>query len=372
MTVRKIVVLSLALGLVAAACGDATTTTTTTAPPRTTGAPLTTASGVPDDWPQKLVFGFIPSERAAELQRNIQPFMDRLAADLGIEVEGVVTADYTGLVVAMGTGDVDLGAFGPVGYIQAQEQFPNVRAFIQSIRFGAATYHGQWFTNDPSICDEPPQDGALENVDGDVVMVSPFEAVALQVGVAFDEVGDQIQDSQEDGTPIAFGQACMAGLDKVAGRKVAFTTPTSTSGAVFPQLQLINLGLDIEQDIEYSYLGSNDDTVAAVYAGDFDIGVSWDDARRNLRNEPGHADVGRKVIVFNITGEIPNDVVAIRDELPASLREAVYASIEAYLGTEEGEAVFDLIYGWTDIREAKEADFDIVREARDKLRTAGE
>jgi phosphonate transport system substrate-binding protein len=139
---------------------------------------------------------------------------------------------------------------------------------------------------------------------------------------------------------------------------------------VFPQLQLFNLGIDIENDLEYSYLTSHDATVAAVYNGDFDIGLSFDDARRSLREEK--TDVGEKVIVFNITDDIPNDVVAVRGGLPESLQAAVFEWTKTYLGTEEGEAIFDEIYGWTDIRLARDEDFDVVREAAVKLGVAEE
>ena len=290
--------------------------------------------------------------------------MDYLSEAIGIEVEGVVTADYNGLVVAMGAGQADFGAFGPFGYVQASDQYPTLEVFIQSIRFGAATYHGQWFTNDASICDAEPVPGALENQDGEIVMVDPFDAVALQVGVAFGDSGKEAE-TLEDGTPVDFGTACMASLDKVVGKNVAFTSATSTSGAVFPQLQLLNAGIDIENDITYSYLGSHTDTVAAVYNGDADVGLSFDDARRNIRTD--NPDVGSKVIVFNITEEIPNDVVVARGELPDDLIQAVYDATAAFLETEDGVALFDEIYGWTDIRPAVESDFDIVREAAAKL-----
>ena len=74
-------------------------------------------------------------------------------------------------------------------------------------------------------------------------------------------------------------------------------------------------------------------------------------------------DVGDDVVVFAITDEIPNDVVAIRSALPEDLKAAIYDAIEAFLATEEGEAIFDAVYGWTDIRPATESDFDIVRAA---------
>ncbi|MCH2412528.1 MAG: PhnD/SsuA/transferrin family substrate-binding protein, partial [Acidimicrobiales bacterium] len=99
-------------------------------------------------WPEKITFGFVPSQEQEQLQDDIQPFMDVLSEALGIEVEGFVTTDYTGLVTAMGTGQADLGAFGPFGYTLAKDQFGGIEPLIMSVRYGAATYHGQWFTND--------------------------------------------------------------------------------------------------------------------------------------------------------------------------------------------------------------------------------
>lgn len=387
---RSLIALLAALVLVLAACastgdddttttagddgGTEETTTTTSADDDMDEETTTTASDddmddgddeAMGDWPERIVYGFVPSDQAEELGDDIQPYMDFLSAELGIEVEGVVTPDYNGLVVAMGAGQADFGAFGPFGYVQAKEQYPTLEVLIQSIRFGSATYHGQWFTNDPSICEEEPVPGALENADGEVVMVDPFEAVALQVGVDFDDDGNKVQETLDDGTEVDLGRACMASLENVVGKDVAFTSASSTSGAVFPQLQLLNAGIDPEEDITYSYLGSHPDTVAAVYNGDFDIGLSYDDARRELRED--NPDVGSEVIVFNITDEIPNDVVVARGELPDDLKQAVYDATEAFLSTDEGVELFDEIYSWTSIRPAEESDFDIVRQAAEEL-----
>lgn len=380
MTVRKLLGALAVFALVVAACGDSVNPTTTTAAPPATEPPTTVETTAPTepppttldpmaDWPDEIVFGFIPSERQEELATNIIPFMDFLSEELGIEVEGVVTADYNGLVVAMGTGQADFGAFGPFGYVQAKDQYPDIEVLIQSIRFGSDLYHGQWFTNDASICDEAPVPGALENENGVPTLKGPTEVAALQVGWGFGDAGLE-PEILDDGTPVDPGLACTASLDKVVGKKVAFTSSTSTSGAVFPQLQLLTIGIDIENDISYEYLGSHDNAVAAVYNGDFDIGLSFDDARRSLRRD--NPDVGSKVIVFNITDDIPNDVVAVAGTVPDSLSDAIFDAIAKYLATEEGEAVLDEIYGWTDIRRATESDFDIVREAAEKLGVTGD
>ncbi|MEM9466914.1 MAG: PhnD/SsuA/transferrin family substrate-binding protein, partial [Actinomycetota bacterium] len=266
------------------------------------------ASDVPADWPESIVFGFVPSQDQAELQDDIQPFIDVLSGALGIEVEGVVTTDYTGLVTSMGTGQTDLGAFGPFGYVLAQQQFGNLEAIIQSIRFGSATYHGQWYTNDPSICQEGTlQSGtALINDGGDIVQVDALEAVALQVGIAFGDDGKEFTDTTDDGTAISPGSSCIGDLSAVAGNTVAFTSESSTSGYIFPAVQLTDLGIDPTSGITPVFAGGHDGAVTAVYNGDATFGLSFDDARRNIRNE--NPDVGEQVIVFNITEEIPNDV----------------------------------------------------------------
>ena len=195
MKARSLLALLLTLGLLASGCSD--------------DGGSTAGDGT---WPDSITFGFVPSSEQEALQDNIQPFMDVLSEALGIEVEGVVTTDYTGLVTAMGTGKADLGAFGPFGYTLAQQQFGNMEVLIQAIRYGSATYHGQWMTNDSSLCDTAPESGtALENTDNGVVQVGALETVALQVGVYFGDSGKALGESVDAGD-VSPGTSCMADL----------------------------------------------------------------------------------------------------------------------------------------------------------------
>ena len=220
-------------------------------------------------------------------------------------------------------------------------------------------------TNDPSLCETAPESAtALENSDEGIVQVGALEAVAFQVGAYFGDAGKALGETVDAGD-VSPGTSCMADLTKVAGKRVAFTSESSTSGYLFPALQLIEAGIDPVNDITPIFTGGHDAAVVAVYNGDADIGVSYDDARRSLRKEK--VDVGEKVIVFNITAEVPNDVVAASAMLPDSLQTAIYDAIYAYLETDEGEAVFDETYGWTSIRRAVDSDFDVVRTAAEAL-----
>ena len=97
-------------------------------------SPATTVAETLD----KITFGFIPSAEQTDLQDNIQPLMKVLSDGLGIEVEGFVTSDFSGLLVAMGAGQADIGAFNTLGYVNALNVFPKrIEAVAKVVRYGS-------------------------------------------------------------------------------------------------------------------------------------------------------------------------------------------------------------------------------------------
>lgn len=371
MRFRKAIALLFAFAMVVAACGDDDTpatpetvvvtsivevpgeTVTVEVPGETVTSiveVLVTEPPAPvdpkADWPQTLVFGFVPSQEVEELKDDVDAFAAVLSEALGIRVVGVVTTDYTGLGVAMGTGQADLGAFGPAGFVLASRAFENLELLAQSERFGDATYHGQWFTNDATICGAAgTREGTFYYDDsGAVISVAPDETPALQVG--WDFVDGVLGPNLDFGRPTACAEAVP--ISVVAGKIIAFTTETSTSGFIFPTLQLRAAGVSDDQYTSI-FAGGHDASVTAVYDGTADIGISFDDARRTIRRLEGKADVGEKVIVFNITARVANDVIAIRSDLPDNLKEALFTAMSDYIKTEEGQLVMDELYSWTDL-----------------------
>jgi phosphonate transport system substrate-binding protein len=77
--------------------------------------------------------------------------------------------------------------------------------------------------------------------------------------------------------------------------------------------------------------------------------------------------VGEKVVAIGITDEIPNDVVAVRSDLPEDMKAKIYTILKEYISTDEGYAVMDEIYGWTDIVEADNSEFDVVKQAAEEF-----
>jgi phosphonate transport system substrate-binding protein len=334
-----------------------------TAPATTTTQATTTTTEDPRaDWPTELIFGFVPSREAEELQDNVDVLAQILADALDLDVRGIVSTDYTALGVALGTGQIQIGALAPANYVLASRQYPTIELLAQSVRFGSSTYHAQYFTNDPSICGADPVEGAFEYDDaGNVIAVGPTDTPALQVGWNADGTRDMA---------VSAGLACPEPVDLsvIEGGNMAFGTETSTSGYIFPVLELNGAGLTQDVDYQSFYSGSHDNSVLAVYNGDSSFGVSFDDARRNVRND--FPDVGEKVIVFNITAPIANDVIAVDSNLPQSLKDAIFQALADYIATDEGREVMDSIYSWTDLTRADDitrASFALIERAIDEL-----
>ena len=364
--VKKSLLLLLCLALVVAACGGTAEetveeTVAEESETETLETPATTAAPTLD----KITFGFVPSAEQAELLDNIQPLMKVLSDGLGIEVEGFVTSDYSGLLVAMGSGQADIGAFNTLGYVNALNAFPKrLEAVAKVVRYGSGSYHGTFWTNDVSVCKEAPVIGAFENIDGVQTLVtgtatSAPDVAALQVGWTFGDSG-LIPDGD-----ISPGYACEADLSVMVGEEVLFVEEGSTSGYLYPSLQLKNLGIDYQNDITQVFAGSHDGVIAGLYNGDAKFGVAYDDARRTLRKT--NNDVGEKVIAIGITAEIPNDVVAVRSDLPEDVKAKIYTILSEYIQTDEGLAVMDEIYGWTDIVPAVNSEFDVVKQAAEEF-----
>ena len=367
---KKSFLILLSLTLVLTACGGAAEEEVVEEPAvveevEPLDKPATTAAPVID----KIIFGFVPSAEQAELLDNIQPMMKVLSDGLGIEVAGIVTSDYSGLLVAMGSGQADVGAFATLGYVTAMNAFPTrFEAIAKSVRYGSGAYHGTWWTTDASVCKSTPGIGAFENIDGVATLVTgsetmPPDVKALQVGWG---VGDDgMIPEVRDGVTTSPGLVCEADLSVMLGEEVLFVEEGSTSGYLYPSLQLKNAGIDYRSDITQRYAGSHDGVIAGLYNGDAKFGVTYDDARRTLRKT--NPDVGEKVIAFGITDEIPNDVIAVRTDLPADLKQQIYDILATYIATDEGAAMMDEIYGWTDLVPAVNSEFDVVREAAEEF-----
>nr|WP_239056820.1 phosphate/phosphite/phosphonate ABC transporter substrate-binding protein [Wenzhouxiangella limi] len=292
-------------------------------------------------WPKELVLGLVPALEAEALVDNLEPLTDHLEEVLGIPVRSFVPQDYTGLVEALGSGRADIGMLPPFAAMLGQRRY-DIESILISVRRGETGYQSQWFTNDPAVCE-----GEIEYV-------------------------ERICESRQPGRENVMRKfaRCQGSLEAMRDESVAFVDPNSTSGFLFPAVQLREIGIDHQRDLNSLFVGGHDAAVLAVYGGDTRFGVSYDDARNMICNQ--YPDIGEKVIVFEDAPLIPNDGVQVRPGLPADLRQAV---IDAFIDLAESQAhlpddekVLWVLYEIDGFTPTPDGIYDPVRDAYELMR----
>jgi phosphonate transport system substrate-binding protein len=302
----------------------------------------TAACGTEDDpgddgaWPDKIVLGLVPSQEVDQLVEDAERLGELLAAELGIEVETHVATDYAALVIAMQTGQADVGMFGPIAMAQAAD-IAGANITLQSVRRGTATYHTQWFTNNPErFC-------------------------TSEVVRATNPEGNEFAycNGADSATEGPVGEDALALIEE--GESIIFVDPSSASGYYYPatQIQAVT-GIDPLAGIDAQFAGGHPGAVQAVYRGEYEIGVSFDDARNNLVEE--FDDIGDEVVVFAWSSEIPNDGVAIRSELPQDLQDAITQAFLTVIATPEGADAFFDVYSIEGLVPADLEAIDVARQ----------
>jgi phosphonate transport system substrate-binding protein len=170
-----------------------------------------------DKAPDTLRVALLPDENASQVIKNNEPLKTYLEKRLDVEVELVVTTDYSSMIEAMARGRLDLGYFGPLSYVLAQEK-SDIEPFaaLQEVKGEKPTYQSVFIGNPDTV----------------------------------------------------------KSLDDVAGRTVAWGDPASTSSHLIPKAMLAekaDLRVD-DGDYEEQHVGAHDAVALAVQNGNADAG----------------------------------------------------------------------------------------------------
>jgi phosphonate transport system substrate-binding protein len=262
------------------------------------------SQGVPNgEVPAKLTLGMVPSRETQRIVDSLEPFTEMLSERLLIPVDAFVSTNFVGLVEAIGTGRVDIGMFGPASLVQAVDDY-GAEVILATVRNGETSYKTQ------------------------------------------------------------FTVQCDSGIDSfddLAGKSIAFVDPASASGYQFPYVFLKNeYGIDANTDMSSIFAGSHDAAIIAVYNGDVDVAVSFNDAREGVQAD--YPDVMEKLCVLGYTVDIPNDGTVVRAGLDEDLVRNIQEAMIAIGETEEGKALLDEIFNGTGFGYVDPSVYDVVRE----------
>lgn len=259
--------------------------------------------------PETIIMGFVPSQESDTIADTIEPLAKKLSEELGedVEVEGRVMTNYTALVEAMGTNEVHIGFVPAFGYVLANQEH-EVEVLLKSERHGSGSYVAQYLVR---------SDSGLKT------------------------------------------------LADLKGKTWAFGDPTSTSGYLFPAVQIAK-EFDVENPEteffgESVQTGGHDNSAIAVYNGDADVATTFDDVRTTLVEE--YPDIMEALTVIKKTEEIPNDTISVTKELDDELVQKIKDVFLSFNDDEEMIAIMKEVYSWDAIIEADDSEYDVVREA---------
>jgi phosphonate transport system substrate-binding protein len=207
-------------------------------------------------------FGVEPYDTAPKLIPIYDHIGKLISEKLGCEVKVFVTTNYNAEIEAMRSDKLEIGEFGPLGYVLAHQ-------------------------------------------------VAKAQAVA-----AF---------GKPDGKPdtywaslVTYPSSGIKTVQDIKGHSFAFSDPTSTSGHLFPAYGLRKAGIDPDKDIRAIYAGSHTSSFEALYNKKVDAG-ELNSEQLESATQRGHYKEGDLVFLWK-SDPIPTDPIAVRGNLPEGFK----------------------------------------------------
>ncbi len=252
-----------------------------------------------------IVWSFVPSGESERVATGAQEVADLLHQKTGYYFKTNVATEYAGVIEAMGSNPptAHMASLATFAYVLAAEKGV-AQAALVSVRYGSAVYNGQIIVRKDS------------------------------------------------------------GITKLAdlrGKTFARPDPLSTSGWIIPMLTMKAAGINPDTDLARVVdAGSHDAVVAAVYNGDVDAGATFVDARTTLEKQ--HPDVMDKVVVINVSADIPNDGVQFIPSMPQEMKDKIVNALLEIAGTDAGKKALNTAYQWNSLKKIDDHFYDPFRQ----------
>ncbi len=252
-----------------------------------------------------IIWSFVPSGEMERVAAGAQSVADLLYEKTGLHISTNVATEYAGVIEALSSDppEAHMASLATFAYVLAADRGVAEAALV-SVRYGSPTYNGQ----------------IIARKDSGITKVSDLK-----------------------------------------GRTFVRPDPLSTSGWIIPMLTMRTAGVNPDTDLrEIVDAGSHESVVAALYAGDVDAGATYVDARTRI--EEDYPDVMEKVVLIELTEDIPNDGVQFSPVVPEDLRERIVNALVEIAETEEGKEALKTAYQWSGLERHDDTFYDRFRQ----------
>lgn len=261
----------------------------------------------------ELTFAFQPQENPEGLMPDAKKLAEFVSKQTGYDVEVMVPSSYAAVVEAMRGGNAQVAYFSGWPYLKAH-MMADASLLLVEERNGQPFYHSQWYVQ---------KDSKIEK------------------------------------------------LSDLKGKKIAFTSPTSTSGFLFPYAELIKQEV-VEQGQDLNkvfgnvfFAGGYEAALKSVASGKVDAAAASDYALE-LYLTPEEQE---KVRVLTKMGPVPTHGFAVRADMKPEVREKVKNAL-LELNKDENKELLKSVYGAEKLVERSHGDHVMaLQEAQDMVGT---
>ena len=133
-----------------------------------------------------------------------------------------------------------------------------------------------------------------------------------------------------------------SGINSVAdlrGKPVSYPAPTALAATMLPQYFLYQNGLDVMNEVDNRYVGSQESSIMNVFHGHTVAGATWPPPWRVLLKE--RPELEQALEIKWQTEPLPNNGLVVRDDIPASIVNKVAELVFELHKHDEGRMILE-------------------------------
>lgn len=264
---------------------------------------------------------FVPTNNDGSMEAKAKPFAEYLTDKLGVETNVTLATDYTTIVEAMASGQVQLGIMPPAAYVMARNQ------------------------------------GCAE-----AILTSELGAYDRETGKPIDgELTGTFK-----GEVLVRADSDMQQLTDLKGKKIATLSANSASGYIYPVAELRDAGVDPVTECTLTTVNDIPSEITAVLNGQQDACFVFEGARNVFQSSFPDNDLFADLRVLYLTeGDIPNDAIAVQPDMDEDMKEKIKETFLNMPNDEEGADAMSM-WGHKGYTEVDESAYDTIEKYTEK------
>lgn len=264
---------------------------------------------------------FVPTNNDGSMEAKAKPFAEYLTEKLGVDTNVTLATDYTTIVEAMASGQVQLGIMPPAAYVMARDQ------------------------------------GCAEAL------------LTSELGAYDRETGKPIEGELTGtfkGEILVRSDSDMQELTDLKGKKIATLSANSASGYIYPVAEMKDAGVDPVTECTLTTVNDIPSEMTAVLNGQQDACFVFEGARNVFQDSFPDNDLFEDLRVLYLTeGDIPNDAIAVQPDMAQDMKDLIKETFLNMADDEEGAEAMSM-WGHLGYTEVDESAYDTIEEYTEK------